>query len=79
MRSMATSKKPAQTSNDAPKAPREKRPPRQFYVLFDPSTGAVNGTFRTKGAATNVRATHEELKDLKIAGPYVLAERVDQR
>lgn len=53
---------------------KEKRPPRQVFVLYDPLTACVTGTFPKKKDALD-----ECLSDERVAGPYVLAERVGQR
>lgn len=56
------------------KAPKEKRPPRQFFIAYETATGEY-----TSHHPTRKDAKEHLMPGEKIAGPYVLAERVGQR
>lgn len=65
---MAAKKKITVKKSSKPKP--EKRPQRQFYTTYDPSTGKKTGDYPTKAAAERDRVGLE-----KVAGPYMLLER----
>ena len=72
---MAAKKKTAAKT----KAPKEKRPPRQFFIVYDPATGKQFGSNFDKKKDAKYEADQTTAMLLKVAGPFVLAERVGQK
>jgi hypothetical protein len=58
----------------------KKRPPRQLWIVFDDEKGGLYDPSATRAEAQKiVDAYYVGFDGARVAGPYVLAERVTER